>query len=111
MVAVMNVFLGFLAEVPQLIESDDTEDLERAKFKTVSVVCAVKALNRRLFMDYYELNDNIYKFLRSVLIDTDGKTVGKQFRKLLLDVLIEMEKYSVAGAPPSTTTTSTQTMG
>jgi hypothetical protein len=61
-------------------------------------------------MDYYELNDNIYKFLRSVLIDTDGKTVGKQFRKLLLDVLIEMEKYSVAGAPNSTTHVGTQTI-
>jgi hypothetical protein len=110
MVAVMNVLLMFLGEVPNLIESDDPEDLERAKFKTVSVICAVKALNRRLFMDYYELNDNIYKFLRSVLIDTDGKTVGKQFRKLLLDVLIEMEKYSVAGAPNSSTNVGTQTI-
>lgn len=109
MVAVMNVFLGFLAEVPQLIETNDQEDLNRAKFKVISVVCAVKALNRRLFMDYYEMNDNIYKFLRSVLIDTDGRTVGREFRKLLLDVLIEMEKYSVAGAPASTTHVGTQT--
>jgi len=110
LVAVMNVFLGFMSEVPVLLESQEEFDLKHAKWKTTAVISAVKALNRRLFMDYYELNDDIYKFLRSILIDTDGKEIGKDFRKALLDILIEMEKYSVAGAPPSKTDVSTQTL-
>ncbi|KAE9548633.1 hypothetical protein FO519_008157 [Halicephalobus sp. NKZ332] len=78
LVAVMSVFLGFLSEVPVLLESGDEVDLKNAKWKTTAVIAAVKALNRRL--------------------------------KSLLDVLIEMEKYSVAGAPPSKTEVCTQTV-
>lgn len=110
LVAVMNVFLGFISEVPGLLESDDEECIEQAKYKTTAVVTAVKTLNRRLFMDYYDLNDDIYKFLRSALVDTDGKKLGKEFRFMLLSVIIEMEKYSVAGAPPSKTSVATQTI-
>ena len=110
LVAVMNVFLGFLSEVPVLLESQEEFDLKHAKWKTTAVIATVKALNRRLFMDYYELNDDIYKFLRNILIDTDGKEIGRDFRKALLDILVEMEKYSVAGAPPSKTDVATQTL-
>uniref|UniRef100_A0AC34QNI9 Uncharacterized protein n=1 Tax=Panagrolaimus sp. JU765 TaxID=591449 RepID=A0AC34QNI9_9BILA len=92
---VMDVFLGFLSDVPKLLDSNLEHDMTQAKWKTTSVVFTVKAMNRRLFMDFYELNDDIYKFIRSILIDTDGKQLGKEFRPVTLQIILDFGSPTV----------------
>uniref|UniRef100_A0A7E4VGL7 N1221 domain-containing protein n=1 Tax=Panagrellus redivivus TaxID=6233 RepID=A0A7E4VGL7_PANRE len=133
LVAVMNVLMGILNEIPEALGIDEgphvpdadnveeeeeptpavpqlnDEDLSLLKCKATVLVCVVRVMNRRLFLDHFDLNDHVYKVLRILLCDTDGLALGKDLRRMILTAIIDIEKFSVLGAKNSTTNVLTQT--